>query len=69
MKSKKMRVLFLSKHSKIASNVMRGKTVSKQLSSMEIKTSSITFKIFKIFKKYYQRVITVDLQLTFTNRA
>lgn len=53
MKSKKMRVLFLSKHSKIASNVMRGKTVSKQLSSMEIKTSSITFKIFKIFKKYY----------------
>lgn len=53
MKNNKMRVLFLSKHSKVASNVMRGQTVAKKLSSMGIKTSNITFKRFKIFKKHY----------------
>lgn len=55
MKKAKLKVLFLSKHSRVGSNVIRGKTISRQLSSMGLISSSITYKQFKIFKAYYLR--------------
>lgn len=48
-----MRVLFLSKHSRVGSNVIRGKTVSKQLKSMGVKCANVTFKQFRLLKPYY----------------
>jgi len=53
MKKNKLKVLFLSKHSRIGSNIIRGKTVAKQLSLMGLVTSNITYKIFKILRAYY----------------
>ncbi len=53
MKNNKFKVLFLSKHSRIGSNIIRGKTVAQKLSSEGVVTSNITYKIFKILKAYY----------------